>query len=55
MLGFPVAHWLETPQFFSERIHPEDRAATMAFYGASIERGGDASRGVSEQPPPQAW
>ncbi len=43
MLGYPASHWLQTPQFFRERIHPEDRAATMAFYDAAIEREGDAS------------
>jgi two-component system cell cycle sensor histidine kinase/response regulator CckA len=43
MLGYPVAHWLSTPRFFMERIHPEDRAATMAFYDRAIERAGDAS------------
>ncbi|MBZ5603427.1 MAG: response regulator [Acidobacteriia bacterium] len=43
MLGYPAAHWLATPQFFEERIHPEDRAATMAFYEAAESREGDAS------------
>ncbi len=43
MLGFPVSHWLSTPQFFADRIHPEDRVSTMAFYDAAVARGGDAS------------
>ncbi len=43
MLGYPASHWLSTPQFFRERIHPEDRAATMAFYDSTIQREGDAS------------
>lgn len=43
LLGYPVSHWMETPQFFSERIHPEDRAPAMAFYEAAIARVGDAS------------
>jgi two-component system cell cycle sensor histidine kinase/response regulator CckA len=43
LLGFPASHWLETPQYFSERIHGDDRAATMEFYQSAIERGGDAS------------
>lgn len=43
LLGYPAAFWLETPQFFSERIHPEDRAAVLAFYAAAISHGGDAS------------
>jgi PAS domain S-box-containing protein len=32
LLGFPAAHWTETPKFFEDRIHPEDRAATMKLY-----------------------
>jgi len=43
LLGFPVSHWLEAEHFFSERIHPEDRSATMEFYLSAIERGGDAT------------
>ncbi len=43
LLGYPVAHWIETSQFFTERIHPEDRASTLEFYRAAIARGGDAS------------
>ncbi len=43
MLGYPVSHWLSTPQFFSERIHPEDRAPAMAFYETALHREGDSS------------
>lgn len=44
LLGFPPAHWTATPQFFEERIHPQDRAAALDFYFAAIARGsGDAS------------
>jgi len=43
ILGFPASHWLSTPQFFRERIHPEDRAATMSFYEAAVMARGDAS------------
>ncbi len=43
LLGYPVAHWLTTPRFFVDRIHPEDRTATLAFYDGAIERAGDAS------------
>ncbi|MGA3187921.1 MAG: response regulator [Bryobacteraceae bacterium] len=32
LLGFPEAHWTGTPKFFEERIHPDDRAATLEFY-----------------------
>jgi len=43
MLGYPVSHWLSNPKFLIERIHPEDREATLAFYDAAFERAGDAS------------
>ncbi len=43
LFGYPAAHWTETANFFSERIHPEDREAAMAFYRAAISRPGDAS------------
>jgi PAS domain S-box-containing protein len=43
LLGYPVSHWTETPQFFSERIHPEDRVSAMSFYEGAIARTGDAS------------
>lgn len=43
MLGYPASHWISSPQFFHERIHPEDRAATMAFYESAAARMGDAS------------
>lgn len=43
MLGYPVSHWLTTPQFFRERIHPEDRAEVLALYQDAIEREGEAS------------
>jgi signal transduction histidine kinase len=50
LTGYPAAHWIETPEFFSERIHPDDRAATLASYQTAIAQGGDASaeyRGLS--------
>ncbi len=43
LLGYPASHWLESPQFFSERIHPDDRAAAMAFFAAAAKLPGDAS------------
>ncbi len=49
--GFPAPHWTGTAKFFEERIHPEDRAATLEFYQAAIRHGsGDAGaefRGVT--------
>jgi len=44
LLGYAPAHWTATPQFFEERIHPEDRQSTIEFYLAAIARGsGDSS------------
>ena len=41
-LGFPAEHWLNTPEFFEQRISNEDRAATLALYRSAIERGSAA-------------
>src|SRR5665213_1555674 len=38
-LGFPAEHWLNTPEFFEQRISEEDRTATLALYRSAIERG----------------
>ncbi|MCU1334696.1 MAG: Blue-light-activated protein [Bryobacterales bacterium] len=43
MLGYPSSQWLGRREFFEERIHPEDRAATMALYRAVLSAGGEAS------------
>jgi PAS domain S-box-containing protein len=44
LLGFPAAQWTGDPRFFEERIHPEDRAATMDLYHTLIAgQSGDAS------------
>ena len=43
LLGYPASHWVSAPQFFRERIHPEDRAATMSFYESAVSRIGDAT------------
>lgn len=43
LLGHPISHWLETREFFSGRMHPEDRDATLEFYEAALARGGEAS------------
>jgi hypothetical protein len=43
ILGYPAAHWLAEPQFFAERIHPEDRAEVMALYRSVVSAGGEAS------------
>jgi two-component system cell cycle sensor histidine kinase/response regulator CckA len=43
MLGYPPSHWLGRRDFFEERIHPEDRAATMELYHSVLNAGGEAS------------
>ena len=43
MFGYPASHWLGHPEFFEERIHPDDRAATMALYRRALSAGGEAS------------
>jgi two-component system cell cycle sensor histidine kinase/response regulator CckA len=43
ILGFPASQWLGRPEFFEERIHPDDRAATMALYREVLSTGGEAS------------
>jgi PAS domain S-box-containing protein len=43
ILGYPVSHWLSRPEFFEERIHPDDRATTMALYREALSTGGEAS------------
>ena len=43
MFGYPASNWLGRPEFFEERIHPDDRAATMALYRRVLSAGGEAS------------
>jgi PAS domain-containing protein len=43
MLGYRVSHWLTRPEFFEERIHPDDRAATLTLFLATASQGGEAS------------
>ncbi len=43
LFGYPLAHWRESPGFFSERIHPEDRESTIEFFREAVQRGGDAT------------
>lgn len=43
MLGYAPSHWLTTPQFMFERVHPDDRAEVMALYQAVAATGGEAS------------
>ena len=41
VLGFPTGRWLDEPDFFSARIHPEDRARVMTVFRAALARGED--------------
>ncbi|HEX6774606.1 MAG TPA: ATP-binding protein, partial [Methylomirabilota bacterium] len=41
VLGFPTERWLAEPDFFSTRIHPEDRAKAVATCRAALARGED--------------
>jgi PAS domain S-box-containing protein len=43
ILGYPASHWLTHSEFFEERIHPDDRAATMALYRGVLAAGGEAN------------
>ena len=43
MFGRPASYWLGNSQFFEERIHPDDRASTLALYRNAIASGGEAS------------
>jgi two-component system, cell cycle sensor histidine kinase and response regulator CckA len=43
MLGYPTSHWLTRQGFFEERIHPEDRSATIALYREAMIASGEAS------------
>jgi CheY-like chemotaxis protein len=43
MFGHPASYWLSHLEFFEERIHAEDRAATMALYRRVLSTGGEAS------------
>jgi len=43
IVGYPASHWLGHPEFFEERIHLDDRAATMALYRRVLNAGGEAS------------
>src|SRR5205807_301125 len=37
LLGYPTEQWLDTPGFWSERIHPEDRDWVLRSYDRAIE------------------
>jgi two-component system, cell cycle sensor histidine kinase and response regulator CckA len=39
LLGFETNHWIETPDFWRERIHPDERQSVLASYQAAIQAG----------------
>src|SRR5207245_11413463 len=41
VFGFPPDRWLDEPDFFSKRIHPEDRIKVMAKCRGALARGED--------------
>jgi two-component system cell cycle sensor histidine kinase/response regulator CckA len=43
LLGYPAAHWTRKADFFSARIHPEDREGVIALYRSTMRSGGDCS------------
>lgn len=43
LLGYPAAQWLESADFFAQRMHPEDREAVLSHYRTAIARAGEAS------------
>jgi two-component system, cell cycle sensor histidine kinase and response regulator CckA len=43
LFGFPPQRWLAAPEFFSQRIHPDDRAEVMALYQSVAAAGGEAT------------
>ncbi len=43
VLGYSPSAWLETANFLEDRIHPEDRDATMALYRSAREHDGEVS------------
>ena len=41
MLGYPVDHWLATPDFFAQLIYPDDREAMLARCRSETAQGHD--------------
>jgi len=39
MLGYPASYWLQSPAFFAQRIHKEDREAVLALYRTAVQHG----------------
>jgi PAS domain S-box-containing protein len=41
ILGYRPKDWIANPEFWGDHIHPDDRAATIAFSRAAVARGDD--------------
>ena len=41
MLGYPLSRWTSDPDFWSERVHADDRERVMQLYEAALETGQD--------------
>ena len=41
MLGYPLGRWTSDPNFWSERVHPDDRERVMGLYEAALATGLD--------------
>jgi PAS domain S-box-containing protein len=39
ILGFPAKQWIENPDFWARRVHPDDRELAMAFHRAAAAQG----------------
>ena len=39
MLGYPASYWLQSPAFFAQWIHKEDREAVLALYRTAVQHG----------------
>jgi len=41
LLGYPIAHWLDAPEFWPTHLHPEDRDWAVALRRTATEQGQD--------------
>jgi two-component system, cell cycle sensor histidine kinase and response regulator CckA len=39
ILGYPAKQWIENPDFWARRVHPEDRDLALAFHRAAAAHG----------------
>ena len=42
-LGYAAAHWLKAPDFFAQRMHPEDREEVLALYRTAVQHSREVS------------